>query len=56
MQMNAEKSHLMFFSNVHNTSITIKISNEIIYESPEEKLLGVILDKALSFKAHVTPF
>ena len=41
-------------SNVQSTSSTIKISNELIHESPEEKLLGVISDRTLSFKAHVT--
>ena len=53
MKVNGEKCHLMFFSNVQSTSITIKINNELIHESPEEKLLSVILDKTLSFKVHV---
>ena len=44
----------MYFSNVQSTSIAIQINNEVIQESPEEKLLGVTLDKTLSFKAHVT--
>ena len=48
-----EKCYLMFLSNVRSTSITIKMSNILIHESPEEKLLGVILDRAFSFKAHV---
>ena len=54
MKVNGEKCHRIFFSNVQSTSITIKINNELIHDSPEEKLLGVILDKTLSFKAHVT--
>ena len=31
-------------SNVQNTSITIEINNELIHESREKKLLGVVLD------------
>ena len=54
MKVNAEKCHLMFFSNTKSTNIEIKINNEMIHESPEEKLLGIIFDKTLSFKAHVT--
>ena len=55
MKVNAEKCHLMFFSNTKSTSIEIKINNEVSHESPEEKLLGIIFDKTLSFKAHVAP-
>ena len=38
MKVNAEKCHLMFFSNTKSTNIEIKINNEVIHESPEEKL------------------
>ena len=55
MKVNAEKCHLMFFSNTKSTSIEIKINNEISHESPEEKLLCILFDKTLSFKAHVAP-
>ena len=54
LKVNAEKCHLMYFSNVQSTSIAMQINNEVIQEIPEEKLLGVTLDKTLSFKAHVT--
>ena len=54
MKVNAEKCHL-FFSTTKSTSIEIEIDNEVVHESPEKKLLRVILDKTLSFKAHVTP-
>ena len=50
LKVNGEKCHLMFFSNVQNTSVTIKINNELIHENREEKLLGVILDKTLPLK------
>ena len=42
MKVSGDKCHLMFFSNVKNISITQKIDNELILESPEEYLLGVI--------------
>ena len=35
-------------------ALRYKLKNELIHEIPEEKLLGVTLDKTLSFKAHVT--
>ena len=44
MKANAEKCHLMLFSNKKSTNIEIKINNEVINESPEEKLLGIIFD------------
>ena len=43
----------MFFSSIKNTNLSIRIDNEIIAESSEEKLLGIILDKTLSFKSQV---
>ena len=45
----------MFFSNTKGTNIEIKIKNEVIHESPEEKFLGAIFDKTLSFNVHVLP-
>ena len=39
MKVNAEKCHLMFFSNTKSTNIEIKINNEVIHESPEENYL-----------------
>ena len=54
MKVNGEKCHLMYFSNVKSTSSLIQVNNELIHESPEEKLLGVSLDKTLSFKVHAT--
>ena len=56
MKVNGEKCPPMFFSNVKSTNIEININNEVIQESSEERLLGVILDKTLSLKAHVTSF
>ena len=44
----------MFFSNAKNTNITTNTNYEVIHESSEEKLLGVIFDKTLTFNTHVT--
>ena len=54
MKVNAEKCHLMFFSNIKSTNIAMKIDNESIHKSSKENLLGVILDKILSFKTDAT--
>ena len=54
MKSNGDKCHLMFFSSIKNTSLSIQIDNEVIAESSEEKLQGIILDKTLSFKSQVT--
>ena len=53
MKVNAEKCHLMFLSITKSTKIKIKIRNEVIHEGPEEKFLGAIFDKTLSFNVHV---
>ena len=45
MKVNQEKCHLLFFSNLRNTNITIKIDNGLIHESSEENV-GIILEKA----------
>ena len=44
MKSNGDKCHLMFFSNIKNTNLSIRIDNEVIAESSEEMLLGIILD------------
>ena len=52
MKLNGDKCHLMIFGEKSN-DLSIKIGNTTIIESIEERLLGVILDKKLSFKTHV---
>ena len=51
MKMNDDKSHLLMFGNKENTSITIRQSP--LMESQNEKLLGITVDKKLSFQAHI---
>ena len=52
MKLNGDKCHLMIFGEKTN-DLSIKIGDTTIIESTEEKLLGVTLDKKLSFKTHV---
>ena len=51
MKLNGDKCNLMLISNIKNTNLSIRIDNEVIAESSEEKLLAIIFDKTLSFKS-----
>ena len=48
MKLNDDKCHLMIFDEKSN-DLSIKVGSRTITESREEKLLGVTLDKKLSF-------
>ena len=52
MKMNDDKSHLLVLGN-KGVKATVNISGSLIKESDEEKLLGVTIDKNLTFKSHV---
>ena len=52
MKLNTEKCHLLIFGKSRE-KLSLKIGEEVITESKEEKLLGVIIDKKLNFKSHV---
>ena len=52
-RLNEEKCHLMTFS-TSSTDTSIHVGNAQIKESSEEKLLGVTLDKYLTFKPNVS--
>ena len=51
LKANTDKSHLVV-SKV-NKGLSIKINNDTIDCSPEQKLLGVIIDNELKFETHV---
>ena len=53
MKLNKGKYHLLTFGTIQS-NIKIKIGEAIVQESSEEKLLGVILDKELYFKSHIS--
>ena len=50
--MNNDKCHFLISGNV-NEHIWIKAGDELIWESSEEKLLGVTIDKNLNFNSHL---
>ena len=53
MKPNEDKCHLMIFGAKGNNEISIKIGEACVKESKEENLLGITLDRSLSFKQHV---
>ena len=48
---NADKCHLLTTS---NETVTVNVNGFEINNSKEEKLLGIKIDRQLSFKSHVT--
>ena len=52
MKLNGDKCHLLIFS-TQDSTLSMKTLNIIITESQEEKLLGVTLDRTLSFQLHL---
>ena len=52
MKLNADKCHLLVAGRKHEW-VWAKIGNEKIWESHEEKLLGITIDKDLYFVKHV---
>jgi ribonuclease P/MRP protein subunit RPP40 len=52
MKLNADKCHLLMAGFKHE-QVWAKIGNELIWESNEEKLLGVTLDRKFNFEKHV---
>ena len=52
LKSNEDKCQLLL--NLNSTELFIKVGNEIIYNSTETKLLGVTMDSALKFDAHIS--
>ena len=53
MKVNEDKSHLLIFESIDGEA-SASISGFLIQESDEEKLLGVTLDRRLTFKNHIS--
>ena len=52
MKLNHDKCHFLISGNV-NEHLWAKVGDELIWESAEEKLLGVTIDKNLKFNSHL---
>jgi hypothetical protein len=52
MKLNRKKCHFLISGNV-NEHLWVKVGDELIWESAEEKLLGVTIDKNLNFNSHL---
>ena len=52
MKLNQGKCHFLTCGSVEN--LWVKVGNEMIWESKEEKLLGITIDKNLNFNSHLT--
>ena len=53
MKLNQDKCHFLTGANT-NEHLWLKVGDEMIWESSEEKLLGVTIDKNLNFNAHLS--
>ena len=53
MKLNQEKCHFLIAANT-NEHLWIKVGGAMIWESSEEKLLGLTIDKSLKFTKHVS--
>ena len=51
MKLNPDKCHFLIAANSHEP-LRIKDGESLIWESPEENLLGVTIDKNLKFNTH----
>ena len=52
MKLNEDKCHFSISGSIHE-HLWIKVGSELIYESLDERLLGVIIDKSLNFNSHL---
>ena len=53
MKLNEDKCHFIVAANT-NEHLWVKVGKEMIWESSEEKLLGVTIDKNLNFNTHLS--
>ena len=53
MKLNQSKCHFLVSGNI-NEHLWVKVGDEMIWESAEEKLLGVTIDKGLNFNSHLS--
>ena len=54
MKLNTDKWHLLILGRNSNKHVTLNIGDSVIENTDEEKLLGVVIDKKLTFDAHIS--
>ena len=52
MKLNEDKCHFLISGNI-NEHLWVKVGDALIWESSEEKLLGITIDKKLNFNSHL---
>ena len=52
MKLNTDKCHLLILGRNSNQHITVNVGDSVIGNTEEEKLLGVVIDKILTFETH----
>ena len=54
MKLNEDKCHFLISGNTYEQHLWVKVGDVLIWESSKEKLLGVTIDKNLTFTEHVS--
>ena len=54
MKLNKNKCNLLILGRSSNQHVKAKVRDSIIENTEEEKLLGVVIDKRLSFETHIS--
>ena len=52
MKLNTDKCHLMVLGRNSNEQVKTNVSNSVIENTEEKKLLGVVVDKQINFDMH----
>jgi len=53
MKLNTDKCHFMILGKSSNQDVTVNVGSSIIGNTEEEKLVGVMIDKKLTFETHI---
>ena len=53
MKLNTDKCHFMILGKSSNQDVTVNVGSSVIGNTEEEKLLGVMIDKKLTFETHI---
>ena len=56
LKLNLKKTHHMIFSNLGNFTLNLKLGNETIHQSHQERFLGILMDDKLTWNAHRSRF